>query len=213
MTCVFLALRWALAVVWVAAGVGKAGGTSSVASSIREYGMLPDGIVVPIAKVLPTAEIVLGVALAAGVLPAVGGWVAAASFCALAGAMAWNLAHGRTFDCGCGLTAHTPISWQLVGRNLILAGVSAAVAVGPSGGLALLRGGSQVPAGGPASTALIAMPMIVLIVAVIARLLATIQPLQLWQAARQKRPASTAGNRGLSIVQVAARGTSDEGVT
>lgn len=39
------------------------------------------------------------------------------------GAMAWHRARGRSLDCGCG-GAPLPLSWALVARNAVLAGVA-----------------------------------------------------------------------------------------
>jgi uncharacterized membrane protein YphA (DoxX/SURF4 family) len=208
--CLFVAIRWAVSLVWIAAGLGKASRAAAVESRVRDYGVLPDRLVAPVATVLPLAELALGVVLAVGVLPGVAGGVAAGCFCALAGVIAWNLAHGRTFDCGCGFVEGTPISWRLTARNLALAGISAAVALGPSGALCSVPGTSHEPSGAPTTAALIAIPMIVLMVAVMARLLATIRPLTLIQDAQIFRSTRETGN-GLSIAYVDATGTRREG--
>ena len=202
-----LALRWALGVLWVAAGAAKIRDVRSVSTSIRNYAVLPGGLVEPLAKFLPTAEIVLGVALVAGVFPEVTGWVALAACLTLAGAMTWNLARGRSFDCGCGLTSDTPISWLLVGRNVALAALSALVALGPSGTLAVLRGSSRVPVDAPSTTTLVAIPMMVLLVATTTRLLAKAQPLWLLRAERPPTGVPAAAERGLSLVHVDGRNT------
>jgi uncharacterized membrane protein YphA (DoxX/SURF4 family) len=211
MTSVFLALRWALAVVLMVAGAGKIGGAESLASSVRNYLIVPDRLVTPLARFLPAAEVALGVALAAGLLPAITGWFALAAFCTFAAAMAWNLSRGRSFDCGCGFTVDTPISWSLVGRNLILVALSAVVALGPSGGLAALPGASQPRSPAPTATALVAVPMIVLLVAVTVRLMGSIQPLQL-QAGRPPSVGSAKADAGLSIVHVDGQNANNKGV-
>jgi uncharacterized membrane protein YphA (DoxX/SURF4 family) len=169
----FLALRCALGVIWIAAGLAKIGKPSEFSATVRAYGIVPARLVPAAGRTLPVLELLLGLALVAGVLPRAAGLLAASAFVVFAAAMAWNLAHGRRFDCGCGISRETTISWRLVGRNVTLAVAALAAAAGPSGGLALVRG-SAPAASSPGDTTLIAIPMIVALLAVIARLVATV---------------------------------------
>ncbi len=205
MTAVFLALRWILASIWLMAGATKLGAVDSFSTSLEAYGVLPHGVVGPVARVLPVAEVVLGIALALGFLPEIGGWVSMAAFVSFAGVVSWNLARGRQFDCGCGIGVEALISWRLVVRNVLLAGVAMAVARGPSGGLAIFRGGALLPSGAPGYRTLIAVPMIVILLAVMTRLLVSGGLVQLFSLASSTRAKRMSGTNSLAVVQVDGR--------
>ena len=68
-----------------------------------------------------------------GVLPALASWMAFVLLLGFAGAVGWNVAHGRRFDCGCGAAHDTAVRWGLALRDLGLAAIAATVALGPSG--------------------------------------------------------------------------------
>jgi len=65
-------------------------------------------------------------------LRAAGALLAVALLVTYGAAMAWHRLHGRSLDCGCG-GEPLPVSWALVARNLLLAGLAwlAGVAMAP----------------------------------------------------------------------------------
>lgn len=174
MTSLFVALRCAVGLIWIVAGAAKMRNSSELSLTLRAYGIVPTALIPALAAGLPVGEVTLGGAVSAGVLPMVSGALAAWAFTVFAAAMAWNLANGRQFDCGCGISRAAPISWRLVGRNIALAVVASAITVGPSGGLALVRGSASV-GDSPGAASLVAIPMVVVLVAVLVRLIATVR--------------------------------------
>lgn len=120
----------ALALIVLAAAWHKFTDAMAFLSALAAYRLLPMKLVEPVARALPVVE----AALALGVLvptirtPAL---VAMALLFALYGAaIAVNLARGRShIDCGCGGDAHS-LTWALVGRNAILAGLALVAAGG-----------------------------------------------------------------------------------
>lgn len=172
-----LADRWFLAAIFLVAGVAKAGHTEEFTEAVDRYGIVPRPLVAPLAIVLPFVELGLGLALAAGVWLVVAGCVAAVVFAGFGGAISWNLAHGRRFDCGCGVGGDAPLGWSLVLRNLALTILAAAIAVGPSTALALWPGAAA-PAHSPAGTALIPIPLIVILGCLVGRLAMDFRPVK-----------------------------------
>jgi hypothetical protein len=98
---------------------------------VADYRVLPRGWTTPAAALIPVVEALLALGwLAEGLRPV----VAMLSALVLAGygaAMEWNLLQGRdTIDCGCGgVDGSQVIRPALVVRNLILAGLAAALAL------------------------------------------------------------------------------------
>ena len=114
---------------------------------VANYRLLPDALTGPVAGLLPWGEGAVGLALLlAPVAPGLGraGALAGGGLLLLFGwAMAVNLRRGRGFiDCGCGHdTLRQPLSWLLVGRNLVLALpllAHAALGLVPPQGMALV---------------------------------------------------------------------------
>ena len=97
------------------------------AGALDAYQLVPSAGVMPIARVLPFVEAVIGVIV---LIPATrhAGLVVFAGLVAVYGvAIAINLARGRhQIDCGCGGDVHL-LSWGLVARNGLLAGVAVAM--------------------------------------------------------------------------------------
>jgi uncharacterized membrane protein YphA (DoxX/SURF4 family) len=164
-----LGLRWMLGVVFVTAGAMKVGASQSLQRSISFYGLVPDFLHRPVARSLPSLEICLGTAFILGILPTLAGGAASVLLLGFACGVAWNLLGGRRFECGCGRLGGTAITWGLVLRDLSLAAIAAAVAIGPSGSLAVLRGSSPLPSHPPASSELIPVPMTVILVLFVIR--------------------------------------------
>jgi uncharacterized membrane protein YphA (DoxX/SURF4 family) len=131
-----------LASIFATAAVGKLRALDRFEGVVRNYRLLPDRLVRPVVHGLPLVEL----AAAAGlILPATRPLAAAALILLLlvfAAAMAVNLRRGRhDIDCGCHLgLLKQRISWALVARNLLLAGLASALILGdgharPLGGL------------------------------------------------------------------------------
>ena len=101
------------------------------AGALDAYQLLPSVAVMPIARLLPCVEVAIALLV---LVPATRhfGLVAFAGLIAIyAVAIAVNLARGRhQVDCGCGGDVHL-LSWGLVLRNALLAGIALAMS-GPS---------------------------------------------------------------------------------
>jgi uncharacterized membrane protein YphA (DoxX/SURF4 family) len=132
-----------LGVIFVAAAVAKLRAPDRFEGVVRNYRLVPDRLVRPVVYGLPLVEL----GAAAGLLAAPATRPPAAAvlvllLLAFAAAMAVNLRRGRhDIDCGCHLgLLKQRISWALVARNLLLAGLGSALIFGegqarPLGGL------------------------------------------------------------------------------
>jgi uncharacterized membrane protein YphA (DoxX/SURF4 family) len=200
LAALLLGCRWVLGVIFVTAGAAKIGDARSLEQSIAAYGLVPEFLQGPVARSLPVLEICLGAALVLGVLPTLAGWVACLLLVAFASGVGWNLARGRRFDCGCGTTRDTPISVGLVLRDLALATIAAAVALGPSGALAVWRGSSALPNHAPPMSELIPIPMLAILILGVVRSLFT-NP-SVWHGPQRPRRLGDHSGDRLSIVQV-----------
>ena len=178
---------------------------------IAEYGLVPAPMRPAVARGLPLIEVAVGVCLAAGLWPAAMGWIAACLLAGFAFAVAWNVAHGRRFDCGCGAIHGSDISWALALQDLVLMGAALAVALGPSGALAIAPGWATIPNNTPADSSLLAVPLLVLLLLAAGRLLA-IRP-AFWTPTRRHASGSAAasGSPALSVIQVDTRRPSRRG--
>lgn len=166
-----LAVRWLLAVVLITAAIAKLGRSNVLGEVISRYDLLPDSVVPTAARVLPVAELLLGILLAAGVLVMPAAIACACLFGVFGAAVAFSLARGKSFDCGCGLSADAEISWLHVGRSAVLVGLSVVVAVEPAV-FALDAGHVE---GEPAAHELVAVPLGVLLLCVSWRLIAPLR--------------------------------------
>ncbi len=111
----------ALALVMFSAAWHKLSEPDMFAGSLGAYRLLPPALVAPVARVLPLIEAALGVAILVPLTRAAALVLLAVLLLAYGAAMAINLLRGRSdIDCGCGGASH-PLSWGLVGRNLVLA--------------------------------------------------------------------------------------------
>jgi len=131
-----------LASIFATAAAGKLRALDRFEGVVRNYRLLPDRLVRPVVHGLPLVEL----AAAAGLIPPATRPLAAVVLTLLllvfAAAMAVNLRRGRHgIDCGCHLgLLKQRISWALVARNLLLAGLGSALILGegaarPLGGL------------------------------------------------------------------------------
>jgi len=150
-----LAVRWLLALVLIPSAVAKIGRSDVFTEAIRGYEILPDALIPTAARVIPIVELLLGIFLIAGVLVTPAAIACACLLGVFAAVVATSLARGKSFDCGCGLTADARISWSQVARTTTLMGVGVLVAVEP----AALSIGSGHVAGAPSTRDLVAVPL------------------------------------------------------
>ena len=133
------ALAWTVRLVAacllaVAAG-SKMAALEPFVGVVRNYRLLPPALVRPAAYAIPPFELLIAatlLALPASAFPPAG---AALLLLVFAGAMAVNIARGRSeIDCGCFVGfMRQRLSWTLVARNLALAVALLLAAVGSGG--------------------------------------------------------------------------------
>lgn len=123
------ALRVFLALLFATAALSKLSRIEEFYGVVRNFRLLPDGLSRVVAFVLPVIELAVAVGLVIRPLAAPAAMAAAALLIVFGLALAINVARGRTsIDCGCfrqGLKQ--PVSWLLVGRNILLTMVALAV--------------------------------------------------------------------------------------
>lgn len=107
-----------LAAIFLVSGAAKIGG-GSLASDLAAYRLLPRAAVGPVASALPWIEVTVGTSILVGFAVTAMFTAAAVLLAAFTIGMAVNLVRGRVIDCGC-RGAGTPISWRLVGTNVVL---------------------------------------------------------------------------------------------
>lgn len=139
MAATFLGARWALGLVLLSAGCAKllTQDMQRRTEAIANYGLVPRRWRTSAAGVLPWLETSLGLLLIVGVAVSVTSVIVTALLALFAVVAGWHVSRGRNFDCGCGTSTDTAISWRLVARNTALAGLALGVAFGPSGYLAV----------------------------------------------------------------------------
>jgi hypothetical protein len=113
-----LIISWLLAAIFVQAVVHKIRAWPRFEASLAAYDLLPGSMISFAAGILVVWELVTIAVLV--VWTEVGLSLAAILLAIYALAMAINVVRGRThIDCGCG-DEPTPVSWVLVGRNVVL---------------------------------------------------------------------------------------------
>lgn len=118
-----------LALVFARSSAHKLAEFSFFSATLGEYRLLPALFVGPVAMTLTIAEVVAIALLLFPDTRTVGAGAAMFLLALYAVAMAINLQRGRfRIDCGCGGPGQM-ISWALVIRNLLLAGVASFVAL------------------------------------------------------------------------------------
>jgi uncharacterized membrane protein YphA (DoxX/SURF4 family) len=117
-----MAVSVCVGLIFLTAGATKLRHRALLPGVIANYRLLPNRLEEPVAALLPFVELALGLALILGLAPLPVLFVIALLL-GFALAMAINIRRGRThIDCGCGHPAlRQPLSWMLVGRNLLLA--------------------------------------------------------------------------------------------
>lgn len=116
------ALAGAAALVFLIGAAQKAREWPSFRAALAAYRLLPDALVAPVALALPALEFVAGIALLPPAWRGAGAVLAGALLALVTGAVAINVARGRTdIDCGCGgAEGRQRLSWALVPRNAVL---------------------------------------------------------------------------------------------
>jgi hypothetical protein len=126
--------------LWLAAAWHKLAAPQAFRAVLTDYRILPTYTLSAMAYLLPLLEAALGAAWLLGVAAPVTAVVTAALLAGYTVAIAINLLRGRVhIGCGCGLSASAedqPLSWLLVGRNVMLLVVSLAAML-PAGQRAL----------------------------------------------------------------------------
>jgi uncharacterized membrane protein YphA (DoxX/SURF4 family) len=121
-----------LAGIFAAAGLTKLRAPEAFAAVIENYRVLPNGLVPVTARALPVIELAAAIGLAFPATRSPASGVIALLLIAFALAMAINLGRGRRdIDCGCFIgLLRQKLSWPLVARNILLAMIAVALAVG-----------------------------------------------------------------------------------
>jgi Methylamine utilisation protein MauE len=121
-----------LAGVFSAAAVAKLRALEGFVGVVHNYRLLPEPLERPIAYALPVVELAIAVGALVPTSRPPAALAAAILLALFAGAMAINLARGRRdIDCGCFATVlRQRLSWPLVARNLLLAGMALALVPG-----------------------------------------------------------------------------------
>jgi hypothetical protein len=122
---VALSIRIALALLFAVAGIGKLCPGAGFEATLSGYRLLPAFSLKAVAVVLPIFEILLAGGLAIAALEPWPEVCAAGLLVLFAGAMAINLARGRSsISCGCSFGGgDKELRWGAIGRNLVLAGL------------------------------------------------------------------------------------------
>lgn len=125
MSVILLLGRLILAVVFSIAGIAKLADPTGSRKSMVGFGV-PESFAGPMAWLLPFAELVFAAAL----LPLSSAWWGATGVLILLlffiAGISISLIRGRRPDCHCfGQLHSSPIGWQTLVRNIVLAGISA----------------------------------------------------------------------------------------
>lgn len=116
-----------LTLLWIVAAIHKLRDPSAHETAVAQYALIPEWAVPATAAVLPWAELAIGVGLIFA--RPVAASASAGLLLVYALAIGINLARGRTdIDCGCsGPALRQPLSFRLVGRNVVLIAASGAL--------------------------------------------------------------------------------------
>jgi uncharacterized membrane protein YphA (DoxX/SURF4 family) len=140
MDVVVFAGRLLLGGLLVVAGALKVAHPADLAASIAGFRLLPAAVVGPLALALPYLEILLGAYLIVGLFTRIASIVCACQFALYALAIASAVVRHIPANCGCfGPNDVTPADWPHVAFDAGLAVVSALLAWGAPGALAVDR--------------------------------------------------------------------------
>ena len=126
---VILCARTLIALVLLIAGILKLGKPNEFVEAVRNYELLPKSIAAFAGRLLPVIELLAGIGLLSGILVLWSALTAVGLFVLFGLAVAINLLRGRRdISCGCfGRRQDERLSWGLVARNALLAGLAAAI--------------------------------------------------------------------------------------
>lgn len=127
MNVILLFARLILAVVFGIAGIAKLADLTGSRKSIAGFG-IPKSLANPLGWLLPLAELVCAAAL----IPLASAWWGASGVLTLLlifiAGISISLIRGRKQDCHCfGQLHSSPIGWQTLVRNVVLAGIAACI--------------------------------------------------------------------------------------
>jgi hypothetical protein len=128
-------VRLAVAVIFALAAVQSLRNAAEFTGIVEQYRIAPRWLVSAAARLLPPLELAAAAALLVPVTSHAGGVLGLCLTTLFTGAIAVNLARGRTFiDCGCGGASGQRLSGGLVLRNLtLMAGLVMVVVAPPTG--------------------------------------------------------------------------------
>lgn len=119
------ASAWVAGIVLLTAGVGKIATVREFGKLLAAYEILPESAIPIFSLAIPLCEMCCGAALLLGLFQPVAGFGAGGVFLLFAAAITCNLLRGRReLTCGCFGGSSKQISWHLVARNVVLAGLA-----------------------------------------------------------------------------------------
>lgn len=132
LTALLVAMPFLGALLLLRSSVHILADRQTFAAVVRNYRVLPDPLATAFAALLPWSELAVGVMLIVPSTQRIASWLAATLLGVFALAIAWNVVRGRHWiECGCGnMRDRHPIRMSMVLRNLVIAGLLAAVAHG-----------------------------------------------------------------------------------
>jgi len=108
-----------LGLLFLLAALAKIVDPASLAREVHNFHLAPFWSEHLVAMTLPWVELVTGLALALGIRPRAGAWVAGVLLLAFTFGVAFAMARGLNFACGCFGTADaTRVGWTKFGENL-----------------------------------------------------------------------------------------------
>jgi hypothetical protein len=115
-----------VAVIFLTSGVTKLADKERFVAVVRDFALLPDLAVTFVGTVLPYLEILIAMTLLLDVYRGAFLAVAIVLLTSFTVAVSINLLRGRGYiSCGCfGVHENSPLTWFLVGRNLLLIGIA-----------------------------------------------------------------------------------------
>lgn len=131
---IHLFIRSLLALMLLSAGAVKMSNWSDFSAAVRNYKLIPEGLASIVARLVPVVEVLVALCLMYGALSPWPNLMAACLFLLFAGAVAVNLLRGRrNISCGCfGTEQGQGLSWMLVLRNFLLAGLAILPVISPA---------------------------------------------------------------------------------
>jgi len=123
------AVRASVALWLLGAAVAKLRNQDRTVDAFGSYGLIPRGLAELAGWLVLIAELTLGLSMLAALATPAPEFGTAALFCWFGFIQAWDLAHGRSHDCGCGAIGGGRISWRRTAVTLSASGLIAATAM------------------------------------------------------------------------------------